>query len=110
MPERISKTDFDKVDLRVGKIVRAERIEGSRKLLRLIVNLGNEERQVVAGLAEFYSPEDLVNKYVIVVTNLEPRRIFGHESQGMILATCDDKPAIITLERQSDEYIGKRVC
>jgi tRNA-binding protein len=111
MAGRISRAEFDKVELRVGKVTRAERIEGSRKLLRLIINVGDEERQVIAGLAEFYRPEDLVNKYVVVVANLEHRRIFGYESQGMILATCDEKnPTIITIEKQSDEHVGKRVC
>jgi tRNA-binding protein len=107
----ITKADFDKVVLRVGKVIHAERVEGSRKLLRLIVDLGDERRQIITGLAEFYRPEDLVNKYVVVVANLESRKIFGYESQGMILATCDEKnPAIITIDKPQDEQVGKRVC
>lgn len=107
----ITKADFDKVVLRVGKVIHAERVEGSRKLLRLIVDLGDERRQIITGLAEFYRPEDLVNKYVVVVANLESRKILGYESQGMILATCDEKnPAIITIDKPQDEQVGKRVC
>ena len=107
----ITKADFEKVLLRVGKVIHAERIEGSRKLLRLIVDLGDEKRQIITGLAEFYRPEDLVNKYVVVVANLESKKIFGYESQGMILATCDEKnPAIITIDKPQDEQVGKRVC
>ncbi|WP_069806556.1 methionine--tRNA ligase subunit beta [Vulcanisaeta thermophila] len=107
----ITRAEFDKVELRVGKVIHAERIEGSRKLLRLIIDIGSERRQIVTGLAEFYKPEDLINKYVVVVTNLEPRKIFGYESQGMILATCDEKnPTIVTIDKPQDEQVGKRVC
>ncbi|HID80652.1 MAG TPA: methionine--tRNA ligase subunit beta, partial [Ignisphaera sp.] len=81
---------FKKVDLRVGYVKHAERIPGSKKLLRLVVDLGSEERQIVAGLAEWYTPDQLVGKYVVVVANLKPKKIMGYESKGMILATCDE--------------------
>ncbi len=107
----ISKDDFLKVELRIGKVIHAERIPNSKKLLKLIVDLGSERRQIVTGLAEFYRPEDLIGKYVVVVANLEYKKIFGVESQGMILATCDEEnPAIVTIDKQSDEHVGKRVC
>ena len=109
--ETITRADFEKVILKIGKVIHAERVQGSRKLLRLIVDIGDERRQIITGLAEFYKPEDLVNKYVIVVANLETRKIFGYESQGMILASCDEKnPTIITIDKPQDEQIGKRVC
>ncbi len=109
--ETITRAEFEKVVLKVGKVIHAERVEGSRKLLRLIIDIGDERRQVITGLAEFYKPEDLVNKYVVVVANLESRKIFGYESQGMILATCDEKnPTIVTIDKPQDEQIGKRVC
>jgi len=95
----ISIDEFSRVDLRVGLVEVAERVPGSKKLLRLIIDLGAERRQVVAGLAQWYSPEDLVGRYVIVVTNLRPKRFMGLESQGMILAAgCGkgEKPVILT--------------
>lgn len=82
----ISIEDFSKLDLRVGKILSAEKIQGSEKLLRLMVDIGTEQRQVVAGIAKRYSPSDLVGKKVIVVANLKPAKLMGVESQGMILA------------------------
>jgi tRNA-binding protein len=104
--------DFAKLDLRVGRVVRAERVPGSRKLLRLIVDLGGEERQVLAGLAKWYSPEDLEGKLVIVVANLKPKRMAGYVSQGMILAApCDEKegkPVILTVAE--DVKPGAKVC
>ncbi|MEM0468079.1 MAG: methionine--tRNA ligase subunit beta [Pyrobaculum sp.] len=105
----LSIDDFRRLDLRVGKVVEAARIEGSKKLIRLVVDLGSEKRQLVAGLAEYYRPEDLVGKYVVVVANLQPKKLMGVESQGMVLATCE-KPVLLTLERGGDEHVGERVC
>ncbi|AEA11797.1 methionyl-tRNA synthetase, beta subunit [Thermoproteus uzoniensis 768-20] len=105
----ISIDDFKKIELKVGKVLEAQRIEGSKKLIRLVVDLGSEKRQIVAGLAEHYAPEALVGKYVIVVANLQPRRLMGYESQGMLLATCD-KPTLLTLLEPSDEHVGEHVC
>jgi methionyl-tRNA synthetase len=77
--------DFQKLDLRVGVILEAEQIKKSKKLIRCIVDLGREKRQILAGVAEFFSPEDLVGRKVIVVVNLKARKMLGWESQGMIL-------------------------
>ncbi|MEX2116383.1 MAG: methionine--tRNA ligase [Bacteroidota bacterium] len=82
----ITIDDFKKLDLRVAKIVAAERIEKSKKLLKLRVRIGEEERQVVAGIAHQYEPEKLVGLQVVVVANLEPALLMGEESQGMLLA------------------------
>jgi len=77
--------EFAQVDLRVGKIVSAERVEGSEKLLKLQVDLG-EQRQIVSGIGKRYAPEDLIGKEIVLVVNLEPRKLVGLESQGMLLA------------------------
>ncbi len=87
--EYISIEDFAKVDLRIAKVVDAVRVEGSEKLLKLTVSLGDEQRTLVAGIAKYYNPEDLVGKKILMVANLKPRKIFGIESQGMILAVSN---------------------
>jgi methionyl-tRNA synthetase len=87
--------DFQKLGLKVGEIKAAEKISGSKKLLKLSVDLGSEIRQLVAGIAEVYTPEDLIGKQVIVVSNLKPTRIMGVESDGMVLAaSIDGKPVL----------------
>ena len=101
--------DFRRVDLRVAKVIEAAKVEGSKKLIKLVVDLGAEKRQIIAGLAEYYKPEDLVGKYVVVVANLQPKKMMGLESQGMLLATCD-KPVLLTIEKGGDEHVGERVC
>jgi methionyl-tRNA synthetase len=87
---RISFDDFQKVDLRVARIIRAERVPKSKKLVKLEVDLG-ETRTVVAGIGQDYLPEELVGKEIIVVANLEPTKLMGVESQGMLLAARDEK-------------------
>ncbi len=81
--------DLLKVDLRVAKVLEAERVKGSEKLLKLRVSLGEEERTIVAGIAKFYKPEKIIGKKIVIVANLKPRKIFGIESQGMLLAASD---------------------
>ncbi len=83
---RVSIDDFAKIDLRVAQVVSAERVKGADKLLRLMVDLGSETRQIVAGIAKAYSPESLVGRKIIIVANLEPRKLRGYESNGMLLA------------------------
>ncbi len=110
-PNIIEYEDFAKLDLRVGRVVNAERIPNSRKLLKLIVDIGGEERQVVAGLAKWYKPEDLIGKLVIVLVNLRPKRLAGVVSQGMVLAApCGDgeKPVILTVDEEV--RVGADVC
>lgn len=92
--------DFKKLDLRVAKILQAENVEGSDKLLKLQVDLGDEKRQLVSGIAKFYQPEDLVGKQIIIIANLEPRIIFGLESQGMLLAAGDSQAILLTLDQE----------
>jgi len=85
-PARITIEDFAKVEMRVGEVKSAERVAGADKLLKVLVDIGSEVRQVVAGVAEVYKPEDLVGRKVIVVVNLQPRKLRGVESNGMIVA------------------------
>ena len=101
--------DFQKLDLRVGKIVEAERVEGSEKLIKLKVNIGEEERQLVAGIGKVYSPEDLIEKEIIVLANLEPKVLFGIESQGMLLA-AEDGDTVSLLMPDKEVKPGSRVC
>ncbi len=97
----VSFSDFKKLDLRVGEIIEAKKVEGSRKLVRLMVNLGNERRQLVAGVAEYYDPEDLIGKQIVVVANLQPRKFMGIESQGMLLAAVvDGRPVLLSPEEK----------
>jgi methionyl-tRNA synthetase len=77
--------DFSKIDLRIGTITAAEKVEKADKLLKLQVDLGFEQRTIVSGIAQHFTPDSLVNKQVIVVANLAPRKMRGIESQGMIL-------------------------
>ncbi|HEV2388476.1 MAG TPA: methionine--tRNA ligase [Candidatus Acidoferrales bacterium] len=83
---RISIEEFAKVDMRVGQVKTAERVAGTDRLMRLVVDIGAEERQVVAGIAGMYQPEQLVGRKVVIVANLEPRKLRGLESNGMIVA------------------------
>ncbi len=84
--DRIGIEDFQKVRLKTAKIVSAERVPKSNKLMRLQVDLGGEQRQIVAGIAAQYEPEALVGRNVVVVANLKPAKLMGVESNGMVLA------------------------
>ncbi len=91
--------DFQKVELRVAKVLTAERVPKSEKLLKLQVDLGTEQRQIVAGIGKKYSPEDVVGKTIVVVANLKPAKLMGVESQGMVLAAGDqDVQGLVTFE------------
>jgi methionine--tRNA ligase beta chain len=90
----MGQVDFDsfqKLDLRVGKIKEVYPIEGSKKLLRVIIDLGDSQRQAIAGISKYYSLQDLVGKRVIVVTNLIPKPILGYVSEVMLLAAFNDE-------------------
>ncbi len=98
-PAKIGIEDFAKVELRAGVVKSAERIQGADKLLKLLVDIGDEVRQVLAGIALSYAPEDLVGRKVVIVTNLAPRKMRGLESNGMLLAASvgpDGKPVLCT--------------
>jgi methionine--tRNA ligase beta chain len=97
----INFEDFKKIDLRVVKIIKTERVTDSEKLIKLEVDGGEEKRQIVAGIGKYYKPEDLVGKKIIMVWNLEPKILFGLESKGMLLAARDgEEPVIIIPEKE----------
>ena len=99
--EIVNFDDFSKLNIRVGKIISAEEVEGSNKLIKMKVNIGDEERQIVAGISKYYSLDELTNKTVIVLINLEPRKIFGIESQGMLLASIDgDEVSLLQTDKE----------
>lgn len=104
----ISIGDFMKVELKIGKVVSAERVKKSEKLLKLQVDTG-QMRQIVAGIGKAYTPEDLVGKKVVVITNLQPAKLMGNESNGMLLAATgqDETPVILVPERDVEE--GSRI-
>lgn len=92
----ITFDDFKKLDIRIGKILAAEKVEGTEKLLKLEIDFGVEKRELVAGIAEIYQPEQVIGKEIPVLMNLEPKKIRGIESQGMILAAdVEGKPVLI---------------
>lgn len=104
----ITYEDFSKLDLRVGKITAAEKVEGSQKLIKISVNTG-EERQIVSDIADNYQPEDLIGRQIIVLTNLEPKVIFGIESQGMLLATEKENGEVILLTPDKEAPAGAKI-
>jgi len=105
----ISFNEFMKLDLRVGKIVEAQQIAGSRNLIRMIVDFGTEKRQSVAGLLQWYKPEELVgNKYAFIL-NLQRRKLMGIESQCMIFAAEDDKGNVVLIKPEKDVAIGSKI-
>ncbi|MDO8657471.1 MAG: methionine--tRNA ligase subunit beta [Candidatus Levybacteria bacterium] len=91
----VSFEDFEKLEIRIGKVLSAEKIDGADKLLKLQVDFSSEQRQIVSGIAEFYSPNDLVGKEFPFIVNLEPRIIRGVESQGMIMAVVTESDIIL---------------
>ena len=96
---RITIQDFQKVELKVAKVLTAERVPKSNKLLKLQVDLGGEQRQIVAGIGKKYGPDDVVGKTIVVVANLKPAKLMGVESQGMVLAAGDqDVEGLVTFE------------
>jgi methionyl-tRNA synthetase len=100
-PELIGIEDFAKVQLRVGKIVAAERVEKSEKLVKLQVDIGTETRQVVAGIGKSYAPEQLIDRSIVIVVNLKPAKLMGVESQGMLLAASSgDILSVVTPDRE----------
>ena len=97
----ISYDDFKKLDLRVAKILKIEKIPGKTKIVKGEIDLGDETRNVIIGGAEFYEPDDLVSKTVIVVANLEPKKMAGVESNAMLLAAdINDKPFWLTVDSE----------
>jgi len=105
MDDLISIDDFAKLDLRVGKVVEAEKVKGSDKLLKLMVDVKDKQLQVVAGLATKYSPEEILNQKVIILVNLKPAKLFGIKSEGMVLAAGDSSSLLTAPDAKIGEGI-----
>jgi methionyl-tRNA synthetase len=105
----ISIEEFQKLDLRIGKITEANQIPGSRNLMRIMVDFGTEQRQAVAGLLQWYQPQDLVGKKCLFILNLQKRMVMGVESQCMILAAEDDKGNVTVLQPEKEIDEGSRI-
>ena len=109
MAEEVSIEEFQKLDLRIGKIIEATMVPNSKKLIKLIVDFGSEKRQAVAGLLKYYSPEQLVGKKCIFLLNLQRRILVGIESQCMILAAEDNEDHVSVLTPEKDIAEGSKI-
>ena len=100
--ERISIDAFMNVDLRTAKVISAEAVPKSKKLIKLQVDLGTEQRTILAGIAEAYQPESLIGRTIVIVANLKPAKLMGIESNGMVLAASPEggKPVLVTVEAE----------
>lgn len=107
--EEITIDDFDKIDLRVVKVLECEPVKKAKKLLKLKVDLGGEERQIISGIAQYYKPEELVGKYVVLVANLKPVKLRGELSQGMILAAAPSDDSELLLVNPGEMLTGSQV-
>jgi methionyl-tRNA synthetase len=105
----ISIDDVFKVELKTAVVLEAVTVEGSDKLLKLQIDLGSEQRQLVAGIAKFYAPDDMVGKRIVVVANLKPAMIFGVESQGMLLAAKKGKKLTLVTTDDPEFKPGAKV-
>jgi len=101
--------EFQKLDLRIGKIIEANQIPGSRNLIRIMVDFGPEKRQAVAGLLQWYTPQELVGKKCVFILNLRKRKVMGVESQCMILAAEDSEGTVVVLQPEKDIAEGSRI-
>jgi methionyl-tRNA synthetase len=101
MESRITIDDFMKIDLRVARVLTAERVPNSKKLMKMSIDLGSEQRTIVAGIAEAYEAESLVGRHVAIVANLKPAKLMGIESNGMVLAASPDggKPMLVAFDQ-----------
>lgn len=109
-PQQISFDDFTKIDLRVARVLQAAAHPNADKLLVMQIDLGTEQRQIVAGIRGHYEPADLVGKLIVVVKNLAPRMMRGQESKGMLLAaSSEDHAQVILLTPMSDIAPGSRI-
>jgi len=105
----ISFQEFQKLDMRIGKVLQAEAVAGSRNLIKMIVDFGSEKRQAVAGLLQYYKPEQLVGKKYAFLLNLERKKFMGIESQCMVFAAEDTKGSVILLQSEKDIEVGSRI-
>lgn len=113
MENKISYDEFKKVEMRVAKVLEAEAVEGSEKLLKLTLDAGDKnevgepiKRQILSGIAKWYTPETMIGKQIIIVTNLEPRMMMGLESNGMIVAAHGEDGSAVIIEPDKEVPAG----
>src|SRR5262249_29957931 len=111
LSDRLSIDDFMRIDLRVAKILAAERVPGSKRLIKMQVDAGSEERTIVAGIAEASDPAAPAGRSVVIAANLKPAKLRGIESNGMVLAASPDggKPIVVTFDDATPPAPGTRV-
>ncbi|MEA2021908.1 MAG: methionine--tRNA ligase subunit beta, partial [Candidatus Caldatribacteriota bacterium] len=102
--ETVSYEDFQKLDLRIAKVISAEEVKGTDRLLKLNIKIGEEKRTIVAGIKEHYSAEEIIGKKIVVVYNLQPVKLRGIESNGMLLAAADNEGVVLlTIDKDISE-------
>ena len=109
MAEEITFDEFQKIDLRIGKIIEASAVPESKKLIKILVDFGSEKRQAVAGLLKYYKPEELVGKKCVFLLNLQRRILAGLESQCMVLAAEDEAGNVTVLQPEKDIIEGSKI-
>jgi methionine--tRNA ligase beta chain len=109
MADEISFADFEKIDLRIGKIIEATAVPESKKLIKILVDFGSKKRQAVAGLLKYYKPEELVGKKCVFLLNLQSRMLAGLESQCMVLAAEDEAGNVSVLQPEKDIVEGSKI-
>ena len=109
MAEEITFNEFQKIDLRIGKIIEASAVPESKKLIKILVDFGSEKRQAVAGLLKYYKPEELVGKKCVFLLNLQKRMLAGLESQCMVLAAKDEAGNVTVLQPEKDIVEGCKI-
>ena len=105
----VSFEDFKKLDIRIGKVIKVDEPEGSKTMLKLTVDFGNERRVAMAGLKNYYKPEDFLDKDFVFVINLEKKKFLGIESECMILAADDGKGSVVLLQPEKDIQVGSKI-
>jgi len=109
MTEEIAFAEFQKLDIRIGKIIEAFQVPDSKKLIKILVDFGSEKRQAVAGLSKYYKPEELVGKKLVFLLNLQRRMLAGIESQCMVLAAEDEAGNVTVLQPEKDIAEGSKI-
>ena len=109
MSEKISFDQFKNIELRVAKVLEAEKVKKADKLLKMKIDMGNEHRTIVAGVALSYTPEEMVGKQIVVVANLEPAKIRGIESNGMLLAAVDENDDLCVIVPEKEMANGTKI-
>jgi len=105
----ITFSDFEKLDLRIGKVIEATQVPESKKLIRLLIDFGTEKRQAIAGLLKYYKPEELVGRKCVFLLNLQRRMLAGIESQCMVLAAEDELGNVSVLQPEKDIAEGSKI-